>query len=324
MTNSPAPSHRLKTSPRARRFAADYLIRLENIPGSGGLSGRITEDDIRRYLETSGYFRRKITPSALNLAKQEKLDMAELAGNGDNGRIRLSDVRDAVMEKPYELSPMRKIIAERLSRSKQTIPHFYVTVGVEMDTILKLRKQWQAEGFDLSVNVFIVKAAAMALKDFPMVNAETDGSVVRRKTRINVGAAVSVENGLMVPVVRNADHLKLDEIQTEISELAAKARSGRLRPDEMRGGTFTVSNMGMLNVECFGAIINPGEGGILAVASTIRTPIVRDDSDEIVIRHIMKISFSADHRIIDGAVAAAFVNRIKKYLEDEEFWMQEI
>ena len=217
---------------------------------------------------------------------------------------------------------MRKIIAQRLTQSKQTIPHFYVTVSVEMNTVMSIRKQLKEQGIDISVNIFVVKAVAKALKDFPLVNAETDGKTVRRKSKINIGVAVSIDNGLIVPVVRNADRKAMDEIHAEVAEFADKARKGKLNPNEIKGGTFTISNMGMMNVECFGAIINPGEGGILAVASAMPTPVVR--GDEIVIRDMMKITMSADHRIIDGSIGAAFVNMVKKNLESAEFWCSEI
>lgn len=317
-----AITNKVKASPRARRFAADYLVNLAKIPGSSGMVGRITENDVRRYLENSGYFQHKITPAALNLAKREQVDMSELSASGDYGRILLDDVRNAITERPREMSAMRKIISERLTYSKQTIPHFYVTVSVEMDTVMKLRRQLREQEIDFSVNVFIIKATAKALNDFPILNAETDGKTIRRNTKINIGMAVSVDNGLMVPVIRNAARKYLDEIQLETAELADKARNGKLAPDDMKGGTFTVSNIGMMNVENFCAIINPGESAILAVSSCIPTPVVRDGG--IMVRDMMKITLSADHRIIDGSVAAGFINRIKEYLENEDFWNLEM
>jgi len=205
-----------------------------------------------------------------------------------------------------------------LTQSKQTIPHFYVTVAVEMDQILAKRKQLKNENINLSVNVFVLKAVALALKEFPLVNSFCDGVSVSRKAKINIGMAVSVENGLVVPVIRNADQKGLDEIQSESAELAEKARSGKLSPEEMKGGTFTISNMGMLNVEAFGAIINPGESAILAVASSVPTAVVRDNA--IVIRNMMKITLSADHRVVDGAMAAEFANNVKAKLEDAALW----
>ena len=187
-----------------------------------------------------------------------------------------------------------------------------------MSDLMKKRKKLKEEGINLSVNVFIIKAVALALKEFPNVNSFCDGNSVSQKSKVNIGMAVSVDNGLVVPVIANADRKGLDEIQAESGELAEKARSGKLTPDEMKGGTFTISNMGMMNVESFQAIVNPGESAILAVASCIPTPVVRDG--EIVIRDIMKVTVSADHRVVDGAMAASFANCIREKLENAALW----
>ncbi len=309
-------------SPRARKFAEDFLIDLDKISGTGGPAGRVSEKDVKNYLETSGYYDKKITPSAFNLAKKENLELIAIDGSGDNGRVTLADVKDAVNEKPREMNAMRRIIAQRLTESKQTIPHFYVTVSIDMTGLMAKRRQLKDDGINLSVNVFIVKAAAMTLREFPYVNAAVQGSAIIRKSKVNVGIAVSVDNGLVVPVVKNTDRKALDEIQAEVAELAEKARGSKLGPDEMKGGTFTISNMGMLNVESFNAIINPGEAAILAVSSCISKAVVIDG--KIVIRNIMKVTLSADHRVVDGAMAAEFVNAFKNKLEDVELWYKMI
>jgi pyruvate dehydrogenase E2 component (dihydrolipoamide acetyltransferase) len=158
----------------------------------------------------------------------------------------------------------------------------------------------------------------LALKDFPEVNSSTDGQAIRWNSRVHLGLAVSLEQGLVVPVIRNAGELTLAELNLRARELADKARSGKLAPEEMSGSTFTISNMGMLDVENFTAIINPGESAILAVSSTMKKPVVRED--KVVIRSIMKLTLSADHRLIDGAMAARFVNAVKAKLEDIELW----
>ncbi|WP_294507098.1 dihydrolipoamide acetyltransferase family protein [uncultured Victivallis sp.] len=302
-------------SPRAKKFAADYLIDVAKVPAAGV---RVTEQDVKNYLESTGYFQRKITPVALNLAAEAKLEMTELEGTGEGGRITIADVKAAIAERPKPFNTMRKVIAQRLTQAKQTIPHFYVTVAVDMSDLMEKRRKLKAGGINLSVNVFIIKAVALALKEFPNVNAFCDGVSVSQKSKVNIGMAVSVDNGLVVPVIANADRKGLDEIQAESGELAEKARAGKLTPDEMKGGTFTISNMGMMNVESFQAIVNPGESAILAVASCIPTPVVRDG--EIVVRDIMKITVSADHRIVDGAMAAAFANCIRAKLEDASLW----
>ena len=311
---APAPAKK-PVSPRAKKFAAGYLINLAKVPAAGT---RVTEQDVKNYLESTGYFKRKITPVALNLAAEAKLEMAELEGSGDGGRITIADVKAAIAERPKPVNTMRKVIAQRLTQSKQTIPHFYVTVAIDMSDLMKKRKKLKEEGINLSVNVFIIKAVALALKEFPNVNSFCDGNSVSQKSKVNIGMAVSVDNGLVVPVIANADRKGLDEIQAESGELAEKARSGKLTPDEMKGGTFTIPNMGMMNVESFQAIVNPGESAILAVASCIPTPVVRDG--EIVIRDIMKVTVSADHRVVDGAMAASFANCIREKLENAALW----
>lgn len=317
-----APEFKPKPSPRARKFAEDYLINLDDVPGSGGESGRVTEADVKKYLESSGYSKKLITPSAFNLARKEKLSLLKIEGTGDNGRVTIADVKSTASEKPREFSNMRKVIAKRLTESKQRIPHFYVTVSVDMTEVAKKRKALKDQGISMSVNLFIIKAVALALKEFPMLNAETDGLSVKYKSKVNIGVAVSLESGLVVPVVRNADRKALDEIQAEVSELAEKARTGKLQPDEMKGGTFTISNMGMLNVENFSAIINPGETAILAVSSAIPTPVVKDG--QVVVRDMMKITVSADHRAVDGSDAAKFANAVKLKLESVEFLNREV
>lgn len=159
---------------------------------------------------------------------------------------------------------------------------------------------------------------AQTSKEFPDVNSSTDGKSIRRNSRVHLGLAVSLKEGLVVPVIRNADGLTPAELNARAKELTKKARNGKLDPDEMTGGTFTISNMGMLDVENFTAIINPGEGAILAVSSTLKKPVVR--GDQVVVRSIMKMTLSSDHRLIDGAMAAGFINAVKQKLEDVEHW----
>ncbi len=314
----PTPTFKPKPSPRAKSFAKDYLINIDNIQGSGGDVNRVTEQDVVDYLNTSGYNDKKITPAAFNVAKKEELELLVIDGTGDQGRITLSDVRDAAKEKPQEFSQMRKIIAERLTQSKQEIPHFYVTTSIDITDLMTRRKELKEEGINISVNVFIMKAVALALKDFPMLNSSTDGKTISLKSKINIGIAVSLEGGLVVPVIKNADKKALDEIHAEVAELAEKARSGKLGKADMTGGTFTISNMGMLGVENFSAIINPGESAILAVSAGIKTPVVKDD--KIVVKNIMKVTVSADHRAVDGADAAQFVAKVKSNIEDMTLW----
>jgi len=305
-------------TPRAKAFAKELLINLDKVVGTGGESGRVTEKDIKDYLERTGYNNIKITPSAFNLAQKEKLELLDLVGTGDLGRVTLADVRSAASEKVREFNAMRRIIAQRLLESKQTIPHFYVTVSVDMTDLMAYRKTLKNRDLNFSVNVFVVKAVAMALKEFPMCNSWTNGVSYRYKSNINVGVAVSVPNGLVVPVIRNTDRKALDEIQAESADMATKARDGKLSPDEMKGGTFTISNMGMMGVENFAAIINPGEAAILAVSASVPAAAVKDG--QIAIRDMMKMTLSADHRVVDGSDAARFVQAVKLKLEDKNLW----
>ena len=313
------PQTKVKPSPRARLFAQDYLIDLDKVPGTGGNVGRVTEKDVENYLESTGYFDKKITPAAFNVAKEDKLSLIDLDGTGENNRITLADVQDAIMEKPQEFSTMRKIIAQRLTQSKQQIPHFYVTVSIDMTDLLEKRKVLKEEGINISVNVFLIKAIAQTLKEFPMLNASADTNSISYKSKVNIGVAVSLEGGLVVPVVKNANKKALDEIHAEVAELAEKARTNKLQASDMQGGTFTISNMGMLGVENFAAIINPGEAAILAVSATIPTPVVIDG--EITIRNIMKVTLSADHRAVDGADGAKFLASLKEKLEDANMFV---
>ena len=308
-----------RISPRAAALAKDAVIDATRIRGTGP-EGRIVEKDVRSYLQQNGYDRLKVSPAAKQRAAQEKLDLLSITGTGDGGRITTTDIDRALAERPKTMSKMRQIIAQRLTQSVVTAPHFYVTVEVDMTDLVKFRAELKAKGAPFTVTDFIAEAVVLTLKEFPDVNSSTDGKSVKWNSRVHLGVAVSLEQGLVVPVIRNADELTLAELNAKSKELAEKARSGKLAPDEMSGSTFTISNMGMLDVENFTAIINTGEAAILAVSSTIKKAVVRDD--KILARSIMKITLSSDHRIIDGAMAAKFANAIKQKLESIELWKQ--
>ncbi len=306
-----------RISPRAARLAADCVIDPSKIKGSGPL-GRVIEKDVRAYLDSRNYGRLRISPAAKQLAAKERLDILALQGTGDSGRIIAADVERALAERPRPMSKMRQVIAQRLTQSVVTAPHFYVTVEVDMTDLVRFRAGLKEKGAPYTVTDFISQAVVLTLREFPDVNSSTDGKAIRWNSRVHLGLAVSLEQGLVVPVIRNADELSLAELNARAKELADKARAGKLTPDDMTGSTFTISNMGMLDMENFTAIINTGEAAILAVSSTLKKPVVRDD--EVVVRSIMKITLSSDHRIVDGAMAARFVNAVKKKLEDLELW----
>jgi len=308
---------RLRISPRARRRAREAVIDPAPILGSGP-GGRILERDVMAYLAAQGYDRLRISPAAKDLARREGVDILRLRGSGEAGRILIEDVRRAIAERPRPMSRMRQVIAQRLTQSFTTTPHFFVTVSADLTDLLKHRRRLKELGEPYTVTDFIAMAVVLALREFPDFNARTDGRQVWTFSKVHLGLAVSLDSGLVVPVIRNADDLSLRELHDTAAALVEKARAGKLTPDEMTGGTFTISNMGMLDVENFTAIINPGEGAILAVASTQETPVARGGTVEV--RSMMKMTLSADHRLVDGAAAARFINAIRKRLEDPAVW----
>ncbi|HEX8995657.1 MAG TPA: dihydrolipoamide acetyltransferase family protein [Ktedonobacterales bacterium] len=280
-----------------------------------------------------------ISPLARHIAAEHNLDVTRINGTGPGGRIIRDDVLAALQAAPaavaqaaptaatagpeveaVPLSQMRKTIAKRLQQSMQTAPHFYVTVSVDATRLMQVRTQINdyaatlAEPVKVSVNDIIVKAVAATLTRMPQVNVSFDGERILFKKRVNIGIAVALEQGLIVPVVRDADKRGLLDLARESRRLALAARDGKLKAEELQGGTFTVSNLGMYDVESFTAIINPPESAILAVGSIIPTPVVTEDR-QVVVRDQMKLTLSSDHRALDGAVAARFLQQLKQLLE---------
>jgi len=315
--SAPTAPARLFISPKARALCEAKVIDPSPIRGSGP-NGRITTRDVEAYLDAKKYTDIRISPTAKKLAAKEKLNILKIKGTGIGGRIMVHDVERAVKERPKPLSKMRLAIARRLTESFTTTPHFYVTVSIDMTDLFAYRKELKDRGEAYTVTDFILEAVVLALLEFPVVNSVCDGTTIRWHGSVDLGMAVALDDGLVVPAIRNAETLSMKELHDTAKALAEKARTGKLLPDEMTGSTFTVSNMGMLNVENFHAIINPGEGAILAVSSTMETPMVKDG--QIKARSMMKITLSTDHRIVDGATGAAFSNSIKSKLEDVELW----
>jgi pyruvate dehydrogenase E2 component (dihydrolipoamide acetyltransferase) len=290
------------------------------------------------------------SPLARRIAKQKGIDLANLPGSGPHGRIVLKDVENAkpaaapapkpasaapptddqvlklFAEGSYELVPhdsMRKVIARRLTESKQTIPHFYVAVDVTIDHLLDLRERLNLQApkdkegkplWKISVNDFIIKAMAMALIKVPDANVSWTESAMVRHKHADIGVAVSIPGGLITPVVRKAETKGLAQISAEMKDYAARARNRKLKPEEYTGGSAAVSNMGMMNVKEFAAIVNPPHASILAIGSAERRPVVR--GNDIRIEQQMTITLSTDHRCIDGALGAEFIGAIKSYLEE--------
>jgi pyruvate dehydrogenase E2 component (dihydrolipoamide acetyltransferase) len=274
----------------------------------------------------------KSSPLAKSIAAEAGIDLATLKGTGDGGRIIKRDVESFVAggqpqtekkatptpapqygEQP--LSQMRKTIARRLVESKFSAPHFYLTIKINMDKAADARKLINDQsGLKISFNDFIVKACAIALKQHPAVNSSWMGDKIRINKDINIGVAVAVDEGLLVPVLFGTDKMGLSEINTQVTQLAEKARQKKLQPQEMQGNTFTVSNLGMFGIDEFTAIINPPDSGILAVG-TIADELSMVD-DKVISSKIMKVTMSCDHRVIDGATGARFLQTFKQYLEN--------
>ncbi|MGQ9629220.1 MAG: pyruvate dehydrogenase complex dihydrolipoamide acetyltransferase [bacterium] len=277
--------------------------------------------------------RLRASPLARTMAKTEGIDLSQVRGSGPRGRVIKRDVEayiasraekrppavaQAAIEAEYEsipLSGMRKTIARRLTESKGPIPHFYITIDVNMGPAMELRNSLNnlADDIKITFNDIIVKASASALTKYPAVNAAFAGDSIRIYKHAHIGIAVAVEDGLITPVIRDCDGKSLGQIAREARDLVERARERRLLPEEFTGATFTVSNLGMFDVENFAAIINPPEGAILAVGAIRKVPVVVDDRLEV--GHRMKVTISCDHRAIDGATAAQFLNELKRILE---------
>ena len=271
------------------------------------------------------------SPAAKRIAKEGSIDLASVKGSGPDGAVLAEDVLrftpaqaaipggSARVKETVQLTPMRRIVGERMTESKRSAPHFYLTMDADMTAIALRRNAVREKPGSLlpSINDFILSACARALKDFPSLNAAFTREGVQIYSDIDIGMAVALEEGLVVPVIRNADRLSLEELAKQSRDLADKAQKKKLLPSDYEGGTFTVSNLGMFGVESFVAIINPPQCAILAVGQV--APRVVAHGDGIAVRPIMTMSLSADHRVVDGAIAARFLQEIKRQLETPGF-----
>jgi pyruvate dehydrogenase E2 component (dihydrolipoamide acetyltransferase) len=297
------------------------------------------------------------SPLAKRMAQQAGIDLSGIKGSGPNGRIVKADVEGAssapkpaaqpqaaapaaqpqaaapapapkapapAITAPHTAVPnssMRKVIARRLSESKSTVPHFYVTMDIEIDALLKLRADLNSRApkdgpgaFKLSVNDLVIKAVARVLRQYPNVNASWTDDAIIQYHDVDISIAVSIPDGLITPIIRKADQKGLAAISGEMKDLAARAKSGKLKPEEFQGGGFSISNMGMFGVKDFAAIINPPQAGILAVSAGEQRPVVKDGA--LAIATVMTCTLSVDHRVVDGALAAEFIAAFKKVVED--------
>ena len=297
---------RLRISPRASRLAAEAGVDPRTIAGTGP-EGRITERDVKAAARGG-------VAAAVTGPAPEAPAAPAPRGAPAPAPVPLPAVPAGGEEEPRALSRMRRVIADRLTHSWTSTPHFTVTVAIDMTALLALRAELKAAGTNLTVTDFVLAATAQTLAEFPDVNSRTDGVSVWPRRRVHLGLAVSLPGGLVVPVIRDADRLTIAELHDQGVALAAKAREGTLPLDDMTGGTFTVSNLGMFGVDEFSAIINPGEAAILAVASAIPTAVAIGDG--LAVRSIMKLTLSADHRLVDGEMGARFLGAIRRRLED--------
>ena len=282
----------------------------------------------------------KASPLAKKVAAEKGVALATLTGSGPGGRIVKTDVLNApanghaqggggssihalgpiAKDGSTKLSTMRSVIAKRLLESKTTIPHFYLEIEVDAKPLLDLRAQLNDSlgklkpPVKLSLNDFVLKAAAEAVRRVPAVNASLEGDSIRQFPDVQLAFAVAIAEGLITPIIKEAQNKSLIQISGEAKALAAKAKEGKLKPDEFQGGTFTVSNLGMLGIDRFSAIINPPQAAILAIGNIVKKPVV-GANDEIVVGHRQSITLSCDHRVVDGAVGAAYLKELRELIE---------
>lgn len=295
---------RIKASPLAKSIAKESGIDLSSIQGSGD-QGRIVKKDVEAAISNG----RQSAPATAPAPTKEKpaIDHEKLAAL-------MSNVSAEESFEDIPLTQMRKVIAKRLGESKFSAPHFYLTIDIDMDEVIAARKSLnEFAPVKISFNDMVIKAAAMSLRHHPEINASWMEDKIRMNQHVHIGVAVAIETGLVVPVVKHTDHKSLTQIKMEIAALAGKAKNKKISPAEMQGNTFTVSNLGMFGIEEFTAIINPPASCILAVGGIMQKPVVKNG--QIVVGNRMKVTLSCDHRVVDGAKGAQFLNTFKSLLE---------
>ena len=327
-----------KASPAARQLAEKLAIDLTEVTASGP-GGRILEGDVQGYIDLRGPLpteaaRLKASPLARRLAKEHGVDLSAIAGSGPDGRVVRDDVLQAasaapetpVVETPAlqqatEVIPMegiRGIIAERMSLSVQTNASVTLHTEVDATAFVELRgmlnDKLQAREVNITYTDLLVKVVANALREHPRLNATLTDDGIHLLQEINIGVAVALEDGLVVPVIRTADKERLSDISTQVKDFAERARSNQLTPGELQGGTFTITNLGNFGIDAFTPIINPPESAILGVGRILKKPVVHED--EVVVRSMLTLSLTFDHRVIDGAPAAQFLQTVSGYIQD--------
>lgn len=310
--------NRIFITPRAKKLAKKESVDFNMISGSGA-RGLIIERDIKKIIVNGGQ-KIKSTPVAKKMAQEQGINLAEVSGSGDNNRIQKGDIARVIKSltntdtpvregKTIPFSGIRKIISDRMMNSLHTTAQANHRMKVDVSELVKLREMLKTDGLKVSFNDILVKIVSKALIEFQMINSSLTEEGILVKNYVNLGFAVSLSNGLIVPVIKDADLMTLKEINEVTTDLVEKAKNGTLQLDNYSGGSFTISNLGMFDIDEFTAIINPPESAILAVGKIDKVPVV--DGDSIVIKPVMILSLTYDHRIIDGALAAQFLQRVK-------------
>lgn len=311
---------RIKISPAARKLAKENDITIEFIPGTGP-EGRIVLEDVRKYIEESKNIT-KASPMAVKMAKDLGININEI--NKDS-RIMKEDILQScnsgspeaenAVEKRVKMSSMRKVISSRMSHSWSVSPAVTYDIKVDTSSLKRVREQLK-DVCKVTYTDLLVKIVSKALLEFPLLNCKVDGEDLIIRNYVNMGVAVALEEGLVVPVIKNANQKGLRDISAEIKEMALKAKNNELTSDNLTGGTFTITNLGMLGIEYFSPIINQPEVAILGVNKITETPVV--ENEQVIIKSLMNLSLTADHRAVDGSVAAQFLARVKDYMEKPE------
>jgi len=298
---APAAGGRVFASPAAKRLAAEKGVDLSQIQTGSGMDGMITSKDVESFKPVAA----PAPVSAPSMAAAPISSFPTVSGP-------VTDI---------EASNVRKVIAKRLQQSKQTVPHYYLTVECNMEKVMGLRKEinttYEKEGVKLSVNDFIIKAAALSCKRVPACNSAWMDTFIRQHNTVDMSVAVDTGNGLITPIVKNAESKGLAEISETVKELAGRAKAGKLQPQEFQGGSFTISNLGMFGINQFTAIINPPQACILAVGGTEKKVVAGADGQPAV-ASMMRVTMSCDHRVVDGAVGAQWLQHFKKFVENPQ------
>lgn len=323
----------VQATPIAVRMAKEKGIDLSEVPASGG---RITREDVERFIAGQSSIGRvtiPATPAARRVARERGVELESVSGSGPRGRVQAADVvaieksvqggRTDVGGREAEIVPLtsiRRTIAERMQQSFQESPHIALTVEVNMTEAESARRRFNQQAEELgqpriTVTALLIKVVAWALVRNPYINASFNGNSISLWKDVNIGIATAALQGLVVPVLKGANRLGIGEINMHLVELAKRARESKLKLDDVQGGTFTISNLGMFGIRQFRAVINPPESAILAIGSLVRKPIVVDENDHVEVRPMMSLTLSADHRVIDGIVAARFLSDLVTGLE---------